>query len=309
MIYTITFNPAVDLVLQVPEVQLGALNRSVGESYVAGGKGINMSVLLRRLGTDSIATGFLGGFSGQFIREALQAEGIANYFVPVDGITRINVKLKSTTETELNAGGPTITRDNMNALCRYFEQQVTADDVVFLAGNKAPGMTVSDYTAIAALCQRVGAKLVLDATFDLLTECLPYQPFLIKPNHHELGEIFGVTVRTESEIIHYAQKLQEQGARNILVSRGGQGSLLLTETGAVWTADIPKGTVRNSVGAGDSMLAGFMSSYLTDGDFATALQWGAASGSATAFSVGIAERSLIEELFSQITVTAYGATQ
>ena len=124
-----------------------------------------------------------------------------------------------------------------------------------------------------------------------------------------MGEIFGVTVRTESEIIHYAQKLQEQGARNILVSRGGQGSLLLTETGAIWTADIPKGTVRNSVGAGDSMLAGFMSSYLTDGDFATALQWGAASGSATAFSVGIAERSLIEELFSQITVTAYGATQ
>ena len=305
MIYTITFNPAVDLVIQVDQCQLGELNRSKGEAYVAGGKGINVSLVLQRLGHVNSATGFVGGFTGQYIKDTLIQEGVKPLFVEVDGITRVNVKVKSQQETEINAAGPQVSPEKFAELLAIFERDLGADDVVFLAGNAAPGLDVKAYTAIAKLCQERDAKFVLDTNKQLLTECLPYRPFVIKPNHHELGEIFGVSLKDEAEIIHYAKKLQDFGARHIIVSRGGEGALLLTEDGQVFSSDIPKGTVVNSVGAGDSMLAGFVATYLETGDFAQSLKRGAATGSATAYSVWIAERQLIDELVDQIHVVAH----
>lgn len=302
MIYTITFNPAIDLVIKVPNCQLGDLNRSQGEDYVAGGKGINMSVILKRLGMTNTATGFLGGFSGKFIEDAMVAEGITPHFIEVDGTTRINVKVKGEVETEINAAGPHVSEEAFQALVDYFATSLQEGDAVFLAGNAAPGMDYTAYTTIAALCDEKGAKLVLDTTKDLLTKCLPYHPFIIKPNHHELGEIFGVEITNEQQIVEYAKQLQELGARNVLVSRGGDGALLVSEAGEVFTSNVPKGRLINSVGAGDSMLAGFMAKYLETKDYAASLQQGAATGSATAFSVGIATRELIEELLPQIQV-------
>ena len=278
MIYTITFNPAVDLVIQVDQCQLGELNRSKGEAYVAGGKGINVSLVLQRLGHVNSATGFLGGFTGQYIKDTLIQEGVKPLFVEVDGITRVNVKVKSQEETEINAAGPQVSPEKFAELLAIFERDLSSDDVVFLAGNAAPGLDVKAYIAIAKLCQERGAKFVLDTNKQLLTECLPYRPFVIKPNHHELGEI---------------------------VSRGGEGALLLTEDGQVFSSDIPKGRVVNSVGAGDSMLAGFVATYLETGDFAQSLKRGAATGSATAYSVWIAERQLIDDLVNQIHVVAH----
>lgn len=302
MIYTITFNPAVDLVIQVPKCQLGTLNRSKGEEYVAGGKGINMSVLLKRLGIDNIATGFFGGFSGKYIKEFLENEGIKPQFISVEGTTRINVKIKGEVETEINAAGPTVGKEKFQELVNYFEAVLKEGDIVFLAGNAAPGLDETSYVEVAKLCHARGVKLVLDTTKDSLLACLPYHPFIIKPNQHELEELFGVKIKTQQEMIAYAFKLQEKGARNVLVSCGGEGAFLVGETGKVLTSNTPKGTLINSVGAGDSMLAGFMAKYIETSDFEESLKQGAASGSATAFSVGIAKRELIEELMPQIKI-------
>lgn len=302
MIYTITFNPAVDLVIQVPNCQLGALNRSKGEEYVAGGKGINMSIVLKRLGVDNIATGFLGGFSGKFIEEFLEKEGINPQFISVEGTTRINVKVKGEVETEINAAGPVVQSEKFQQLINYFEDVLKEEDIVFLAGNAAPGLDETSYVKIARLCHARGGKLVLDTTKASLLACLPYQPFMIKPNQHELEELFGVKIETQEEMIDYAFQLQEKGARNVLISCGGEGALLVSETGQVLTSNTPKGRLINSVGAGDSMLAGFMAKYIETNDFRKSLKQGAASGSATAFSVGIATRELIEELIPHIKI-------
>lgn len=305
MIYTITFNPAVDLVIKVPGMTLGDLNRSTGEDYVAGGKGINMSVVLKRLGFENTAVAFLGGFSGAYIQSELEKDAIVVKALQVDGITRINVKVKSESETEINANGPTITREHFNALLTYFHQVLQKDDVVFLAGNKAPGMSSEDYVTISKLCQDKQVKLVLDTTKELLTECLAFEPFIIKPNHHELSEIFNVPMQTEADIVKYAKLLQQKGAKNVLVSRGGDGSMLICETGEVFIANVPKGELVNSVGAGDSMLAGFMAKYLATNDYALALQYGAATGSATAFSVGVTTADFVLSLVEQVEVSQY----
>ena len=303
MIYTITFNPAVDLVIQVPNCQLGILNRSMGEEYVAGGKGINMSIVLKRLGLDNIATGFLGGFSGKYIEEFLEKEGITPQFISVEGTTRINVKVKGEVETEINAAGPSVCVEQFQQLMNYFEDVLKEVDIVFLAGNAAPGLDESSYVEIAKLCHARGVKLVLDTTKDLLLACLPYHPFMIKPNLHELEELFGVNIQTKEEMIDYAFKLREKGARNVLISCGGEGAFLVNEIGEVFTSNTPKGMLINSVGAGDSMLAGFMAKFIETNDYRKSLKQGAASGSATAFSVGIATRELIEELIPQIEIT------
>ena len=303
MIYTITFNPAVDLVIQVPNCQLGTLNRSMSEEYVAGGKGINISVVLKRLGVDNIATGFLGGFTGKFIEEFLEKEGVITHFISVDGTTRINVKVKGEVETEINAAGPTVDAEKFQRLMNYFKEVLQEGDVVFLAGNAASGLDESSYVEIAKLCHARGVKLVLDTTKESLLACLPYQPFMIKPNQQELEELFGVNIQTQDEIVHYALQLQKKGACNVLVSCGGDGAFLVSETGQVFTSNIPKGTLVNSVGAGDSMLAGFMAKYIETNDFRKSLKLGAASGSATAFSVGITTRELIEELIPHIEIT------
>lgn len=302
MIYTVTFNPAVDLVIKVPNCQLGDLNRSIGEDYVAGGKGINMSVVLSRLGHQNIATGFVGGFSGEYIKQELIKEGVEPKFIEVEGITRINVKLKSEEETEINAAGPVVQPEQYQELLSYLQSHLVTNDIVFLAGNVAPGLDVNSYVAIARLCDERKVKLVLDTNKELLTACLPYRPFIIKPNHHELGEIFQVEISTESEIIQYAKQLQERGARNVLVSRGGDGAILVTEDRAYYASNVPKGTLVNSVGAGDSMLAGFMAKYIETQDYALSLQQGAATGSATAFSTGIAEYVDIMSLVNQISI-------
>ena len=303
MIYTITFNPAVDLVIQVPNCQLGTLNRSMSEEYVAGGKGINMSVVLKRLGVDNVATGFLGGFSGKYIEEFLEKEGITPQFISVDGTTRINVKVKGEVETEINAAGPTVDAEKFQQLVRYLEEHLQEGDTVFLAGNAAQGLDERSYVEIARLCHTRGVKLVLDTTKDSLLACLPYQPFMIKPNQHELEELFGVNIQTQEEIIHYALQLQKKGACNVLVSCGGDGAFLVSETGQVFASNVPTGKLINSVGAGDSMLAGFMAKFIETNDYRKSLKQGAASGSATAFSVGIATRELIEELIPQIEIT------
>ena len=303
MIYTITFNPAVDLVIQVPNCQLGALNRSKGEEYVAGGKGINMSIVLKRLGVDNIATGFLGGFSGKFIEEFLEKEEITPQFIVVEGTTRINVKVKGEVETEINAAGPNVGVEKFQQLMNYFKDVLKEGDIVFLAGNAAPGLDEMSYVEIAKLCYARGVKLVLDTTKDLLLACLPYHPFMIKPNLHELEELFGVTIQTKEEMLNYAFQLREKGARNVLISCGGEGAFLVSETGQVFTSNTPKGMLINSVGAGDSMLAGFMAKFFETNDYRMSLKQGAASGSATAFSVGIATRELIEELIPQIEIT------
>ena len=302
MIYTITFNPAVDLVIQVPNCQLGILNRSKGEEYVAGGKGINMSIVLKRLGVDNIATGFLGGFSGKFIEEFLEKEGITPQFISVEGTTRINVKVKGKVETEINAAGPTVDAEKFQRLMNYFEEVLQEGDVVFLAGNAAPGLDESSYVEVAKLCHVRGVKLVLDTTKVSLLACLPYRPFIIKPNQQELEELFGVNIQTQEEMLNYAFKLQEKGARNVLVSCGGDGAFLVSETGQVFVSSVPKGILVNSVGAGDSMLAGFMAKFIETNDFRKSLKQGAASGSATAFSVGIATKELIEELIPHIEI-------
>ena len=302
MIYTITFNPAVDLVIQVPNCQLGTLNRSMGEEYVAGGKGINMSIVLKRLGIDNIATGFLGGFSGKFIEEFLEKEGITPQFISVEGTTRINVKVKGKVETEINAAGPTVDAEKFQRLMNYFEEVLQEGDVVFLAGNAAPGLDESSYVKISKLCHVRGVKLVLDTTKVSLLACLPYRPFIIKPNQQELEELFGVNIQTQEEMLNYAFKLQEKGARNVLVSCGGDGAFLVSETGQVFASNVPTGKLINSVGAGDSMLAGFMAKFIETNDFRKSLKQGAASGSATAFSVGIATKELIEELIPHIEI-------
>lgn len=303
MIYTITFNPAVDLVVKASGVTLGELNRSTGEDYVAGGKGINMSVVLQRLGIANTAIACLGGFTGDFIVSELEKDNIPVKKIAVDGITRINVKLKSDAETEINAQGASVSREQMTELLTFLDDRLSEDDVVMLAGNIAPGMTADDYVAIAKVCVKHQTKLVLDTTKQLLTACLPYRPFLIKPNHHELGEIFGVTIKTQEDILAYVAKLQEMGATNVLISRGGDGALLVSENGEVYQANVPKGQLVNSVGAGDSMLAGFLSDYLQYNDFASALKMGTATGSGTAFSVGIATKEMVESLLPQIEVT------
>ena len=302
MIYTITFNPAVDLVIQVPNCQLGTLNRSMSEEYVAGGKGINMSIVLKRLGVDNVATGFLGGFSGKYIEEFLEKEGITPQFISVDGTTRINVKIKGEVETEINAAGPTVDAEKFQQLVRYLEEHLQEGDTVFLAGNAAPGLDERSYVEIARLCHTRGVKLVLDTTKDSLLACLPYQPFMIKPNQHELEELFGVNIQTQEEIIHYALQLQKKGACNVLVSCGGDGAFLVSETGQVFASNVPTGKLINSVGAGDSMLAGFMAKFIETNDYRKSLKQGAASGSATAFSVGIATKELIEELIPHIEI-------
>lgn len=302
MIYTITFNPAIDLVFQVNHLNIGQLNRVDNEDFVAGGKGINVSVLLKRFDKDNIATGFIGGFTGQFIISQLEKEGIKSAFIEADGITRVNCKIHSDSETEINGNGPIISEENFQKFLKFFKSELKENDYVFLSGNSAKGMTSDSYSQVAKLCQDMNVKLILDSNLDNLTSCLIYKPFIIKPNHHELGEIFNIKINTVKEIIYYAKKLQEYGAKNVLVSRGSHGAILVSQEGKVYESNVPSGNVINSVGAGDSMLAGFMAKYMEEENYKESLLQGAASGSATAFSTGIGQIKLIEELKKQITV-------
>ena len=299
MIYTVTFNPAIDYIVHTGTMQVGQVNRSQGEELYFGGKGINVSFVLHELGLPSKALGFVAGFTGAAIEAGIQEQGIATDFVHLDsGFSRINVKIKSGEETELNGQGPNI---SVAAVAELFEKlnQLQDGDILILAGSIPNTMPADSYEKILAHLSDKKIKVVVDATKDLLLKVLPYHPFLIKPNNHELGELFGVTLHSIEEIATYAKKLQEMGAQNVLISMAGDGALLIDETGKQHVCGVCKGTVKNSVGAGDSMVAGFVAGSM-HGDYEAALKLGTAAGGATAFSEGLAQRAEIERLLQQL---------
>lgn len=300
MIYTVTFNPAIDYVVHADDMQVGAVNRSRQEEVYFGGKGINVSVVLHELGLASKALGFVAGFTGEAIEQGLRADGIETDFIHLEkGFSRINVKIKSGEETELNGQGPEIPEDKLRQLFDQLEQ-VQDGDTIILAGSIPASLPADVYEQILRHLSGKQVHAVVDATRDLLVNVLKYNPFLIKPNNFELGEIFGVPLKDDvDEIVRYARKLQEMGARNVLVSMAGDGAVLLDENGGVHACGVCKGTVKNSVGAGDSMVAGFVAGCET-GDYDYALKLGTATGGATAFSEGLAKKELIAELLQQL---------
>lgn len=297
MIYTVTFNPSLDYVVQVDDFAVGEINRTRTESIYPGGKGINVSLVLQNLGLPSVALGFTAGFSGAEIERLLQEAGCRCDFIAVKaGYSRINTKIISGAETALNGQGPQLSKAELAALFNKL-RRLTQDDVLVLAGSIPASLPDNIYEQILELLQPVGTRVVVDATGDLLLKVLKYRPFLIKPNHEELGEFFGRgPLLTEEEILAAAQRLQQQGARNVLVSRGANGALLLDENGKMHKQASPKGTLVNSVGAGDSMVAGFLAGYLQTQDYDAALRLGVAAGSASAFKAWLATREDVEKI-------------
>jgi 1-phosphofructokinase len=289
MVYTVTFNPALDYAVRMADFRSGGINRTEREEVQFGGKGINVSTVLSHLGVENIALGFLAGFTGQALEKGLRKSGVRTDFIWLpEGLTRINVKIKAGEETEINGQGPGIPAAALEELFRKLDQ-LQSGDILDLSGSIPASLPDDVYQRILQRLEGRGILSVVDATRELLCAVLPYRPFLIKPNNHELGEIFGQTPVTDQEITACARQLQERGARNVLVSMAGDGSLLLDEAGNCHRLGVPKGKVRNSVGAGDSMVAGFLAGWLRTGDYAAAHRMGAAAGSATAFSDGLAE--------------------
>ena len=298
MIYTVTFNPAIDYVVRMDtELLPGMTNRSASEECYFGGKGINVSMVLAELGLKSTALGFVAGFTGKAIDEAVKNAGIDTDFIELkEGMSRINVKLKAGDETEINAQGPKIDEASQKALFDKLSK-LQEGDVLILAGSIPNSLPDDVYERILSMLQDKGIQFVVDATKDLLTNVLKYHPFLIKPNNFELGEIVGKVLTNDDEIYNGALKLQEMGARNVLISMAGDGAMLVDEAGKRYRIGVPKGTVRNSVGAGDSMVAGFVAGYMKTKDYDVALKMGTAAGSATAFSDGLAKAADIDELY------------
>ena len=301
MIYTVTFNPAIDYVVRLEApLEVGEVNRAAGEDCVLGGKGINVSGVLAQLGCGSVALGFVAGETGAWLERGLAAQGMKTDFVHLEqGMTRINVKIKAGQETELNGAGPDIPESAMQELEKKLDR-LNEDDILILAGSIPKSLPQDTYERLLARLQGRGVRAVVDATRDLLVNVLQYHPFLIKPNNHELGEIVGRELKTDEEITAAAHALQEKGARNVLVSMAGNGALLVDEHGEVHRMGCPNGKVVNSVGAGDSMVAGFVAGYLQSGSYEQALRLGTACGSATAFSLGLAKREEIKNLFETL---------
>lgn len=301
MVYTVTFNPALDYVVYADRLQTGEVNRASREEIFIGGKGINVSLVLAELGIPSGALGFVAGFTGEAIERGLAAEdnGITADFVHLDeGFSRINVKIKSEEETDLNGQGPFIPQEKLEELFAKLDR-LQEKDILVLAGSIPDSLPSDIYEQILKRLSDRNIRFVVDATKDLLLNVLKYRPFLIKPNHHELGEMFGVTISTTEEIAVYAQKLREMGAVNVLVSRAADGALLIDENGKMHVCGVCKGTAVNSVGSGDSMVAGFLAGC-EKGGYSEALRLGTAAGGATAFSEGLAKKELIEELLKQL---------
>ena len=299
MVYTVTFNPAIDYVVHTKEMQVGQVNRSESEEIYFGGKGINVSFVLHELGIPSKALGFVAGFTGAALENGVQASGIETDFVHLkNGFSRINVKIKSEEETDLNGQGPVIDEAALQELFEKLKQLKDGDTLV-LAGSIPNTLPADIYERILESLSDRAIRTVVDATKDLLLNVLKYKPFLVKPNNYELGEMFGVTLHTTEEIATYAAKLKEMGAQNVLVSMAGDGALLLDEHGKTHVCGVCKGTVKNSVGAGDSMVAGFLAGSI-DGGYAYALKLGTATGGATAFSDGLAKREEIDRLLQQL---------
>ncbi|WP_026661241.1 1-phosphofructokinase [Butyrivibrio sp. AC2005] len=301
MIYTVTFNPAIDYIVRMDKpLDPGMTNRSVSEDCFFGGKGINVSTILKNLGIENTALGFAAGFTGEAIVEDVKRKGILADFIMLDkGISRINVKIKSEQETEINAQGPAISDEAYNELLKKLDS-LKEGDMLILAGSIPSTLPSDVYEIILDRLKDKGVVFVVDATKDLLMNVLKYHPFLIKPNNHELGEMFGTVLKTDDEIEAHAKKLQEMGARNVLISMAGDGAMLITEDGERFRVGVPKGTVKNSVGAGDSMVAGFVAGYMKTKDYKVALNMGTAAGSATAFSDDLATGELINSIYETL---------
>ncbi len=299
MIYTVTFNPAVDYVVHTEELTAGTVNRSVSEEIYFGGKGINISLVLAELEVPSKALGFVAGFTGEAIERGLTEYGIQTDFVRLEkGFSRINVKIKSGTETELNGQGPDIPPHKLEELFSKLEG-LCEDDTIILAGSVPKSLPSDIYEKILGYFSGKNVRTVVDATGELLLNTLKYSPFLVKPNNFELGELFGVNIATADDVVEYAERLREMGAQNVLVSMAQDGAVLLDSDGQTHICGVCSGTVRNSVGAGDSMLAGFIAGY-EKGGYEYALKLGTAAGGATAFSEGLAKRSEILALLEQL---------
>ena len=300
MIYTVTLNPSLDYVISVDDLRPGSVNRTAKERIFCGGKGINVSIVLKHLGVESVALGFAAGFTGDEIIRRLEEEGVRTDFVrALDGISRINVKLRAGEETEINGRGPRLTAEEAAAWMRRLER-LQDGDVLVLSGSVPQGLSDGVYEDVMKALRHKDLKIAVDATGDLLVRTLPYGPFLIKPNRAELEEIFGVSIRTEKEVAAYAKKLQDKGAKNVLVSMAGDGAVLVSADGQVFSSRPPQGRVVNSVGAGDSMVAGFLAGHAASGDYREAFLTGLCAGSATAFSEGLAKRDEVERLLAQM---------
>ncbi len=296
MIYTVTFNPSLDYIVTVEDFKLGRVNRTSTELIYPGGKGINVSIVLKNLGFDNIALGFEAGFTGKEIIRLINEVGVSHDFIHVDsGLSRINVKVRSSSESEINGQGPLIAKSHIDELYKKLDK-LKQDDILVLAGSIPTVMPSSMYMDIMKYLSGKGVKIIVDATKDLLLNVLEYKPFLIKPNNHELGEIFGVELTTRDEVVCYAKKLKEMGACSVLVSMAGEGAVLVAQDGSVIKSKAPKGKVKNSVGAGDSMVAGFIAGYLTSKDYKEAFKMGVCTGSASAFSDKLATKQEVEEL-------------
>lgn len=300
MIYTITFNPALDYIVKMDEFNLGNVNRSNNEFVYAGGKGINVSIVLNNLGVKSKALGFIAGFTGEEIERRVREFGCDTEFIKLkEGMSRINVKIKADVESEINGGGPDISSDALEELYKKLDT-LTVGDILVLAGSIPKTMPTDVYERIMERLQEKNIKFIVDTTGESLLKVLKYNPFLIKPNHHELGELFGVKLNSKEEIIEYAKKLKDMGAQNVIISMAGDGAILIDSNGGVTTSNVPKGVVKNSVGAGDSMVAGFIAGYLDSEKIEDGFKLGVATGSASAFSEGLATKDYVYELLEQV---------
>lgn len=300
MIYTVTYNPSLDYIVSVDHFQLGMTNRTSSELLLPGGKGINVSVVLGNLGVENTAFGFAAGFTGEEIIRRVEEMGVKSDFIPIrEGFSRINLKLASVEGTEINGGGPVIGEAEVRRLMEKLDA-LGDGDVLVLAGSIPNSMPDDMYERILKRLEGRGVLAVVDATKDLLLHVLKYRPFLVKPNHHELGEIFGVELRGRAEAVPYAKRLQEMGAGNVLVSMAGDGAVLAAGDGELYEAPAPKGKLVNGVGAGDSMVAGFLAGWLARRDYRHAFYMGLAAGSASAFSKRLAAKAEVEAIYGQI---------
>lgn len=303
MIYTVTVNPSIDYIVQLNELTLGEVNRMDYDNKLPGGKGINVSRILKELGLDNTAWGFLGGFTGEFVKEALEKTGLKTNFTPIKADTRINVKIKAQAETEINGRGPELTKEEIAAFTAQFDK-LTADDVVIFAGSLVPSLSDDFYFDLIKVIRQKGAQFVIDTTGESLLKTLPENPLVVKPNNHELAELFGVKLNSIDDIVKYGKKLLEMGAQHVLISMAGDGGLMITKD-KVYRSYAPKGTVINSVGAGDSMIGGFTGTYAKTKDPLESFRYGLACGSATAFSEDLADADKINEILPMIEIEEY----
>lgn len=298
MVYTVTFNPSLDYVVKVKKLTLGMVNRTESEQVYPGGKGINVSIVLKNLGIESKALAFSAGFTGREIERLVSESGCQTDFIEIGGgLSRINVKIKAEQESEINGQGPEILPEHLEALFRKLDA-LTADDILVLAGSIPNTLPADMYERILDRLKGRKIRTVVDATRDLLKNVLPFHPFLIKPNNHELGELFGRRLQTDAEIAECAKRLQAQGARNVLVSMAKDGAILASENGEIRKCLPPDGKAVNSVGAGDSMVAGFLAGFLQSGSYETAFRMGLAAGSASAFSDWLATADEVEQVLA-----------